>query len=61
MPINSLSVSSLTRISGWSSEDNDDFDGENDDGNISFWFKMNFWFMINFWFTMNFIVIYTFI
>jgi len=42
LPVNSFSVSLLTRISGWSSEDNDDFDGENNDDNINFWFTMNF-------------------
>ena len=48
LPINPCFVSSLTRISVWSSEDNDDFDGENDGD-------------INFWLTMAFIMIYTFI
>ena len=36
-------MSSLTRISGWSSDDNDDFDGENgNDDNINFRLTMTF-------------------
>lgn len=42
VPCNTCSVSSLTGVSGWSSEDNDDFDGENYDDNVSFRLTMIF-------------------
>jgi len=46
VPFNSCSLSSLTKINGWSSDNNDDFDGKNDD---------NIYFRL----TMTIIMIYT--